>query len=108
MKMIVEYLQKKSLLFKSFKEFKPKVLASRKKISLYLGVDLKGYYTAVFYVDKKSRVLQKETEEYVLLHEKLEKYIDSRIKKKYILMNAPLCAKAKAKLQSQSWKVWEV
>ncbi len=106
MKEIVEYLQQKNLVFKSLKEITPKELGSRKKISLYLGVDLKGYYTLIMGVEKKSRVLRKEANELMALHEKLEKYIDSKISKKYMIIKAPLCSKAKALLEEQGWKVF--
>ena len=106
MKKIVEYLQEKHLIFKSLKSITPKELGSRKKIELYLGVDLKEYYTVVMVVEKRSRVLRKEAEELMLLHEKLEKYIDSTIKKKYMIVKAPLCSKAKAMLEEHGWKVW--
>ena len=59
-------------------------------------------------VEKKSRVLRKEAEELMLLHEKLEKYIDSGIKKKYMIIKAPLCSKAKAMLEEHGWKVMSV
>ena len=106
MKQIVEYLQQKNIIFKSLKEIRPKELASRKKIELYLGVDLKGYYALVMRIEKKSRVLRKEAGELMLLHEKLEKYIDSKIMKKYMIIIAPLCSKAKALLEENGWKVW--
>lgn len=106
MKTIVEYLQKKQIIFKSLKEVTPKELGSRKIIGIYLGVDLKGYYANVMQVEKKSRVLRKEVTELMLLHDKLEKYIDSSIKKKYIIIKAPLCSKAKALLEEYGWKVW--
>ncbi len=106
MKEIVEYLQKKNLIFKSLKEISPKEIGSRKKIELYLGVDLKGYYALVMHIEKKSRVLRKEAGELMLLHEKLEKYIDSKIMKKYMIIKAPLCSKAKALLEEYGWRVW--
>ena len=106
MKTIVEYLQKKNLIFKSLKEISPKELGSRKKITLYLGINLKGYYALVMRIEKKSRILRKEAGELMLLHEKLEKYIDSKIMKKYIIIKAPLCSKAKAMLEENGWKVW--
>ncbi len=106
MKKIVDYLQKKQIIFKSFKEVTPKELGSRKKIDMYLGVDLKGYYALVVELEKKSRVLRKEVGELMVLHEKLEIYIDSSIKKKYIIIKAPLCSKAKALLEEHKWKVW--
>ena len=106
MKEIVEYLQKRNIIFKSLKEVTPKELGSRKKISIFLGVDLKGYYANVMNLEKKSRVLRKEIEVLIALHEKLEKYIDSSIKKKYIIIKAPLCSKAKVLLEENGWKVW--
>jgi hypothetical protein len=107
MKEIVEYLQQKNIIFKSLKAITPKELGSRKKLSLYLGVDLKGYYTVVIQVEKKSRILRKEASELMRLHEKLEKYIDSKITKKYLIIKAPLCSKAKALLEEEEWKVWQ-
>ena len=106
MKAIVDYLQKKQIIFKSLKEVTPKELGSRKKLELYVGVDLKGYYALVMQLEKKSRVLRKEVGELMALHEKLETYIDSRIKKKYIIIKAPLCSKAKALLVENGWRVW--
>ncbi|MEA1953188.1 MAG: hypothetical protein U9O24_02215 [Campylobacterota bacterium] len=106
MKEIVEYLQNRSIIFKSFKEIMPRELGSRKRVSLYLGVNLKGYYALVMDVEKKSRVLRKETVELMLLHEKLEKYIDTRITKKYIRIKAPLCSHAKKMLEESGWRVW--
>ncbi len=108
MKTIVEYLQSKKLVFKSLKPVVPKELGSRKKVSIWLGVDLQGYYADVMWLEKKSRVLRKEAQELMELHEKLEKYIDSSIKKKYIVIKAPLCSKAKALLEEHGWKVFVV
>jgi hypothetical protein len=107
MKEIVEYLQQKKIIFKSLKEITPKEIGSRKRIGLYVGVDLKGYYALVMVLEKKSRVLRKEAQELMALHEKIEKYIDSRINKKYILIKAPLCSHAKAMLEENGWKVWK-
>ena len=106
MKSIVEYLQQKQIIFKSFKEVKPKELGSRKKVALYVGVDLKDYYVLVMTLQKKSRVLRKEVEGLMLLHTKLEKYINSSITKQYIIINAPLCSKAKAMLEENKWRVF--
>jgi len=106
MKTIVDYLQQKNLMFKSLKEITPKELGSRKKIGLYLGIDMKGYYALVMTIEKKSRILRKEASELMALHEKVENYIDSRITKKYMIIKAPLCSKAKALLEENGWKVW--
>ncbi len=107
MKEIVEFLQSNGVVFKSFREITPKELGSRKKIKLYVAVDLKDYYTLVIQIEKKSRILRKEVTELMVLHEKLEQYIDTKIRKKYIIIKAPLCSKAKALLEENGWKVWQ-
>jgi hypothetical protein len=81
MKEIVEYFQQKNIIFKSLKEITPKEIGSRKRIGLYVGVDLKGYYVLLMVLEKKSRVLRKEAQELMALHEKIQMYIDSRSKK---------------------------
>jgi len=106
MKEIVELLQQKGIIFKSLKEITPKEIGSRKKIGLFVGVDLKGYYALVMVVEKKSRVLRKEAQELMTLHEEIEKYIGATIKKKYMIIRAPLCSKAKALLEEHGWKVF--
>ncbi len=106
MKEIVDFLQEKKLVFKSLKTIDIKHLGSRKKIAIYLGVDLKKYYAAIFHVQKKSRVLKKEVLEFMQLHEKLELLNESKINKKYIYIQAPLCSKAKTLLEEEKWTVW--
>lgn len=106
MKELVEYLNDKNIIFKSLTEIMPKELQSRKKVLLYVGVDLKGYYALVMQVEKKSRVLRKEASDFVKLHAKVETYIDSKVTKKYMIIKAPLCSHAKTMLEEHGWKVW--
>ena len=106
MKEIVDFLQEKKLVFKSLKPIEIKSLGSRKKIDIYLGVDLKKYYACIIHIKKKSRILTKEALQFIELHEKLEILNDSKINKKYIYIQAPLCSKAKALMQEEKWTVW--
>ena len=106
MKEIVHLLQEKKLVFKSLKNIEPKELGTRKKIHIYIGVNLKKYYACILHISKKSRILSKEALEIMELHQKLEQYNDSKINKKYIYIQAPLCSKAKALFQEQKWTVW--
>lgn len=106
MKEIVEYLNNKNIMCKSLQTVLPKVLGSRKKVDLYVGVNLKDYYCLIMKLKKKSRVLRKEVYELIELHERIEKYMDTKIKKKYIIIEAPLCTHAKAMLEEYGWMVW--
>ena len=107
MKEIVDILQSKGLLFKSLKPIDIKELGSRKKLFIYLGVDLKSYYTSIIYLKKKSKVYTKDAKEIVELHKRLELFNDSKIDKKILYIQAPLCTKAKSFLKEQKWKVWK-
>ncbi len=106
MKELVEYLNKHQIICKSLKEVTPKSLGSRKRIKLYVGVDLQGYYCSVMSLEKKSRVLRKEAGELMVLHEKLETSQDTAIRKRYIRITAPLCSHAQAILETNGWRVW--
>jgi len=105
MKSLVDKLQFEDLLFKSLRSISTKELGSRKKIDIYLGIDLKNYYSCIIHINKKSRILQKEAKELMAFHKKLEEYNDSVIKKKYIYIQAPLCSKAKALFEEEGWSI---
>lgn len=107
MKKSIEFLQKKNLVFRSLKPIEPKTLGTRKKVEIYLGVDLKDYYSLVMVLEKKSRVLQKEANELMALHERIEQLNETKVTKKYLIIKAPLCSKAKTLLEANGWKVWE-
>jgi len=107
MKEIIHILQEKKLLFKKLKPIELKSLGSRKKINLYLGVDLKKYYACIIHINKKSKILSKEALELMEIHKKLEVFNDSKINKKYLYVQAPLCSKAKALFKEEKWRVWE-
>jgi len=104
MKNTVERLAGHNIICKKLFPITPKELGTRKKIELYFGVDVDGYYCTVFYLAKKSRVLRKEAGELMELHKRLEKYKDTKIRKKYIWIEAPLCSKAKALMESEGWR----
>ncbi len=104
MKTIVEQLRIHGILCRKFSELSPKELGTRKRITLYMGVDLEGYYCSVMVLSKKSRVLRKEAEELAGLHKKMEIWKGTTIPKKYIQVDAPLCSKAKAWMEEEGWK----
>ncbi len=105
MKEVVERLQRLGAVFRSLEPVDLKKLGTRKKVTLYLGVDTKGYYTMIMTLKKKSRILRKEATELMTLHDKLEQQMQTKIKKKYLFVEAPICSKAKALLENEGWVV---
>ncbi|MDD3775433.1 MAG: hypothetical protein PHV08_05695 [Sulfurovaceae bacterium] len=108
MKNVVDFLGQNRIICKTLSQISPSMLESRKKVDIYLGVNLKGYYCSVFAITKKSRILRKEAEELLELHSRLESNNNSKINNKYLLIQAPLCSKAKALLEELDWKVWQL
>jgi hypothetical protein len=107
MKELVEYLAKNNLVFKSLKVILPFEIGSRKKIDIYLGVDLKKNYCCLFQIHKKSRFITKDASEIIDLEKRLETFNKSKINFRYIVMNVPLCSKAKRLLEENGFMVME-
>jgi len=106
-KEIVDYLNKKNIICKNLKPILPKELGSRKRVEIYIGVNLKGYYCSVFVIKKRSRIVRKEAFEIIGLHEKLEEYMDTKVFKRYIYIDAPLCSHAKSIMIESGWTIWD-
>jgi len=105
MKEIVELLARRGVLCRKLKEIEPRELASRKRIGIYLGVEVDDYYCAVFAVKKKSRILRKEAGEFLELQKRLQERLGARIRRNYLLYDAPLCSKAAAMLEEEGWRL---
>ena len=105
MKEILEPLTGSGLLFRRLEPFDLKTVGSRKRIGLYFGVDEEGRYTLLFHVRRKSRVLRKDVREWMELREKIEAHFGHPILRNVALIEAPLCSKAKALLESEGWLV---
>ncbi|MBN2825089.1 MAG: hypothetical protein JXQ76_07200 [Campylobacterales bacterium] len=108
MKSIVETLGQRNIIFKSLHKVTPQELGSKKQIEIYIGTQLDNYYALVLSIKRKSRVLTKDVQDYIAFHQKAQTYNDSKINKKYIIIDAPLCSKAKAALIEDGWQVCEI
>ncbi len=107
MQKFVDRLIEKKQIFKSLKEFDLKTIAVRKKIDVFIGVDTKSYYTLVVFIEQKSRFLQKNVDEMEKIVDLIKVKEDHNFKRKIILIDSPLCSKAKAKLKDLNWKVYD-
>jgi hypothetical protein len=104
-KLIIEELQQQGNLYKRFDEVLPKALGIRNKIRIYNALDPKGYYTALFIISQKSRVLMKDVRKMEEIYHKLVLYCDHQFKHKLIKIDAPLCSKAAKAFQEAGWRI---
>ncbi|UFS63499.1 hypothetical protein LOH54_05050 [Sulfurimonas sp. HSL-3221] len=104
-KPIIDRLNANGLIYKNLDEVQPKALGIRNRIRLFSATDRQGYYTAIFVVAQKSRVVMKDVEKLDVILRKLELYADHAFKHRVLMIDAPLCSKAKAAFKQQGWKL---
>jgi len=106
MREFLETLANRDILCPKIEEIDLKSIGSRKRLKVYRGVERDGYFCMAIILDRKSRVLQKEAKEFIELHKRLEEKLECVIKRKYLLIKAPLCSKAKKLLIESRWRIF--
>ena len=107
MKILVENLRQNGRIYKKLEEIQPKELKIRNKVKLYAALDLNRYYNAVVIVSQKSRLLMKDVVKFEEIVQKMALYRDHQFKGKVLILDAPLCSKAKAAFKKAKWKIIE-
>ncbi len=102
---IVEKFRKKGKLFKNIVEISPKELGIRNKIKIYKALDTGGYFYAIFVVQQKTKILTKDIEKFETIYKKLVLYVGHNFKYKILLLDAPICSKAKKGFKEACWRV---
>ena len=105
MQMVVDSLRKKGKIYKKMIEISPKDLAIRNKIKIYKATDTTGYFSAIFAVSQKSRLLMKDVHKFEEIFAKLKVFCGHNFKHKIVFIDAPLCSKAKVAFKSQGWRI---
>ena len=108
MKEIVELLAQRRVLCRRLDRVEPRELGSRKRVEIFEGAAPDDYYCMVMVLRKKSRILQKEARELLALHHKLEEKNGAKIKRCYLVIDAPFCSKAAAVLEGAGWKIFRI
>lgn len=101
---ICEILTKYGVLFKQLNTLDFSQYSKKRSYKLLLGVDLKDYFTAVFFRDAKSKFLRLELENLNEICAKLEAQNGTAIKKRVLFYNSQICSKVKA---AQMWKFYD-
>ena len=106
MKQIVEYFREKNIIFPSFVLVDNKAVNVKSKIKIYKAIDLKNNYCSIIHITRKSRFLQKDSIKIQEILEVLKRHFNHNFAKQFILIQAPLCSKAKKFLEENKWKVF--
>jgi len=96
-KELIELLNKNGIICKKLEEIN---LNTKKRVKAFLGVNLKNEYCFILKMEKKSRFITKDID---TLYEFMPEEINFRYKRKILILNSPICSKAKEKISE--WKV---
>ncbi len=107
LKKSIDLLSAQGILLKSLEEINLATLNSRKKLKIFSGVNDKKYFVVIFYINQKSRFVLKNAKEIVDLEKRLEKNKNHVYKKKYVILESPLCSRAKIFLADDGWHIFE-
>lgn len=105
LKTIIDTLQQNGKIYKKLEEIKPKELGIRNKIRIFKATDINGYFTAIFVVSQKSRLLIKDVVKFEEIYKKLAHYCEHNFKYKRLIIDAPLCSKAEKAYKEAGWKL---
>ena len=105
MRALINQLQAKGKIYKKLVEIQPKELKVRNKIRIFSATDINSYYTTIFMVSQKSRLLMKDVIKFEEIYQKLVTYSGHNYKYKILIIDAPLCSKAKKAFGEAKWKI---
>ena len=105
MKVLIDQLRAKGKLYKKLVEVQPKELGIRNKIRIFSATDTNGYFSTIFMVSQKSRLLMKDVVKFEEIFQKLVTYSGHNYKYKILIIDAPLCSKAKKAYSGAKWKI---
>lgn len=107
MKVLVENLRSNGRIYKKLEEISPKDLKIRNKVKLYAALDLNHYYNAIVVVSQKSRLLMKDLAKFEEIVHKMALYREHQFKGRVLILDAPICSKAKTAFIKAKWKIIE-
>lgn len=92
-------------LYKNIETLNPKDFSIRKKINIFIAKNLENETTLIFQINQKSRFLQKDAEKIEEILSIILEKTKQKLTKKTIIIDSPLCSKAKLKLEEKDWLV---
>ena len=102
---MIELPSKIDNIFKNIKQLSPKELGIRKKLDIFIAIDEDDKVNAILHIVQKSRFLQKDVDKIEEILNIVKDSKEENIDNKVIVIESPLCSKAKVKLENLSWKV---
>ncbi len=104
MKEVLEKLSSKHL-FTSFVSLETSFLQTRRKMKVFKGIDTHRFFHLVFSMPQKSRFVYAHAVELLDFEAQVSAWIGHSFKYKALVLNAPLCSKARILLEAKSWSI---
>jgi hypothetical protein len=98
--------KKVNIVLTNIKQLSTKELKIRKKIDIYVGNNIENQESVILHIVQKSRFLQKDVDKVEDILKIIQNNQNEEFSQKSILIESPLCSKAKAKLEALAWSVF--
>ena len=105
MKTVVDALRNHGVVLPKLEPVDLKAVGIKRRLEMYAAVDEKQWHTLILRVQRASRILQKDAQGYDATVKALSEARGHNFGKKLLLLDAPICSKAKTLLQQSGWKV---
>ena len=102
---ICELLISKKIILNSTKTLDFSKYSKKRNYKIIFGLNLKDFYTIVFFRTAKSKFLTAELNELNAICEKIEFEFDTKINKRILFYNSQICSKVKK--STQNWKFYD-
>jgi len=106
MKEVLDKLTTKHL-FTSFSPIETSTLGTRKKLTIFNGVDQKQCYHLVITPLQQSRFVYKHALELGVLLSQIVLHVNHNYAYKHLFVSAPLCSKAQRYLEQEGWRIYQ-
>ncbi len=98
-------LIKNGIICKKLFQIDNKLYRIRKKVDIYIGVKEDSFYALFFKINSKSRILQKNIDEYQEIFNKIVAEREHNIRYKYLIFNNDICSKALNLAKEKKWRI---
>ncbi|MBE0491788.1 MAG: hypothetical protein IBX44_06010 [Sulfurospirillum sp.] len=104
-KQISDLAIKRNLVLVKLQVFDKKKLGTRKKLTVFIGLDTKDFYHTFFIFEQKSRFVLQHAHELSQLQVTLDELRKRRSRFKHLCLCCAVCQKAKVFLENEGWRI---
>jgi len=105
LKELIEILLSKKQIFKSIFKLDLKKVRIRKKMDIFVGVNIQSFYVLIIVAHQKSRFIMQHSKEILDIRARVVDYQGHNFKYSFLIVKNEICSKSKIFLKENNFKV---